>query len=180
MQALHKWLFHLLVTGHSTATILTSNWTEMSAQLDPTVTCCDSFLSELLDDWRLIANQFVLTTIPLRFTTSNFIFQLNTCSYSPYVTSSLMSGWICPLNCCWSSPAQLFSGQIPSGLMTHLTVSDSRLPEPGGPGPPQALGWLVISHCRAYNISARITTKTRFPRMPGVFTSPLLRYGRPF
>jgi hypothetical protein len=27
--------------------------------------------------------------------TSNFIFQLNTCGYSPYVTSSLMRGWVC-------------------------------------------------------------------------------------
>jgi hypothetical protein len=26
--------------------------------------------------------------------TSNFIFQLNTCSYSPYVTYSLMRGWV--------------------------------------------------------------------------------------
>jgi hypothetical protein len=30
-------------------------------------------------------------------TTSNFIFQLNTCGYSPYVTSSLMRGWVCHL-----------------------------------------------------------------------------------
>jgi hypothetical protein len=32
-----------------------------------------------------------------RLTTSNFIFQLNTCGYSPYVTSSLMRGWVCHL-----------------------------------------------------------------------------------
>jgi hypothetical protein len=30
-------------------------------------------------------------------TTSNFIFQLNACGYSPYVTSSLMRGRVCPL-----------------------------------------------------------------------------------
>jgi hypothetical protein len=29
--------------------------------------------------------------------TSNFIFQLNTCGYSPYVTYSLIRGWVCHL-----------------------------------------------------------------------------------
>jgi hypothetical protein len=33
----------------------------------------------------------------LRLTTSNFIFQLNTCGYSPYVTSSLTRVWFCRL-----------------------------------------------------------------------------------
>jgi hypothetical protein len=46
--------------------------------------------SELLYDWQFTANQFVLATSPLRLTTSNFIFQLNTCGYRPYVTSSLI------------------------------------------------------------------------------------------
>jgi hypothetical protein len=55
--------------------------------------------SELLYDCRFTANQFVLTTSPLRLTTSNFIFQLNTCGYNPYVTSSLTRGWV------WFSPA---------------------------------------------------------------------------
>jgi hypothetical protein len=35
--------------------------------------------SELLYDWRFTANQFVLATSPLRLTTSNFLFRLNTC-----------------------------------------------------------------------------------------------------
>jgi hypothetical protein len=52
--------------------------------------------SELLYDWPFTANQFVLATSPLRITTSNCIFQLNTCGYSPYVTSSLMR-WVCRL-----------------------------------------------------------------------------------
>jgi hypothetical protein len=51
--------------------------------------------SELLYYWRFTANQFVLATSSLRPTTSNFIFQLNTCAYSPYVTSSLTIGWVC-------------------------------------------------------------------------------------
>jgi hypothetical protein len=36
-----------------------------------------------LYDWQFTANQFFLVaTSPLRLTTSNFIFQLNTCGYS--------------------------------------------------------------------------------------------------
>jgi uncharacterized CHY-type Zn-finger protein len=50
--------------------------------------------SELLYDWRFPADQFVLATRPLRLATSNFIFQLNTCGYCPYVTSSLTRGWV--------------------------------------------------------------------------------------
>jgi hypothetical protein len=51
--------------------------------------------SELLYDWRFTANQFVLETSPLGLMTSNFIFLMNTCGYSPYVTSSLTRGWVC-------------------------------------------------------------------------------------
>jgi hypothetical protein len=51
----------------------------------------------LIYDWRFTVNRFVLVTSPLRFTTSNFIFQLNNCGCSPYVTSSLSRGWVCRL-----------------------------------------------------------------------------------
>jgi hypothetical protein len=51
----------------------------------------------LLYEWRFTDNHFVLTTSPLRPTTRIFVFQLNTCGYSPYVTSSLTRGWICRL-----------------------------------------------------------------------------------
>jgi hypothetical protein len=55
--------------------------------------------SELLYDRRFTANQFVLATSPLRLPISNFIFQLNTCCYSPYVRiSSLTTGWVCSLH----------------------------------------------------------------------------------
>jgi hypothetical protein len=53
-----------------------------------------------------------LATDPLRPTTSNFIFQLNTCGYCPY--GSVI------YNCCWSSPVQSFSGPSPTGLMTTI------------------------------------------------------------
>jgi hypothetical protein len=64
----------LLFTGW----LSTENWTGQS--------------QVLLHDWRFTANQFVLATSPLRITTSNFIFQLTTCGYSPYVTCSLTRG----------------------------------------------------------------------------------------
>jgi hypothetical protein len=61
-------------------------------------------------------------------------------------------------NCCWSSPAQSSSGPSPAGFMTsYFTVSDPRLPQPGGQVPvfisprnreaqlyPQALGSLFL------------------------------------
>jgi hypothetical protein len=58
------------------------NWLESESESE----------SELLYDWRFTAKQFVLATSPLRFTTRIFIFQLNTCGYSPYVTSSMTRG----------------------------------------------------------------------------------------
>jgi hypothetical protein len=51
----------------------------------------------LLYDWRFAANQFVLATSPLGLTARNFIFQLNSCRYSPYVISPLTRGWVCRL-----------------------------------------------------------------------------------
>jgi hypothetical protein len=53
--------------------------------------------SQLFYNWRLTANQFVLVTSPLRFTTRIFIFQLNTCFHNRYLTSSLKRGWVCRL-----------------------------------------------------------------------------------
>jgi hypothetical protein len=43
----------------------------------------------LLYDWQFTTNQFVLASSCLRLTTRDFFFQLNPCSPSPYVTSSL-------------------------------------------------------------------------------------------
>jgi hypothetical protein len=61
---------------------------------------CSSVLkseSEFRHDWPLTANQFVLATSPLSLTSSNVIFQLNICGYSPYVTSFLTRIWVCRL-----------------------------------------------------------------------------------
>jgi hypothetical protein len=61
-------------------------------------------------------------TRPLRLTTSNFIFQLNTCGCSLYVTSSLTRGWVCRLQLLWSSPAQWFSSPSPHNKRTQTSI----------------------------------------------------------
>jgi hypothetical protein len=49
---------------------------------------------KLLYDWRFTANQFVLASGPLRPTTRDFFFHLNSCGNSSYVTSSLRRRWV--------------------------------------------------------------------------------------
>jgi hypothetical protein len=117
--------------------ILQSYWTADSPELDPvlqftlqspsflTVYSCTQLHqteSELLYDWRFTANQFVLATGPLKLTTNNFIFQLNTCRYSPYVTSSLTRGWVCRLQLLLSSPAFIFRPES-RGTHDHILLS---------------------------------------------------------
>jgi hypothetical protein len=80
-------------------------------------------------------HEFVLATSPLRLTTSNFIFQLNTCGYSPYLTSSLMRGWICRLQL----PLVLANTVIlrSESRMTHDHILLSQIrgaPQSRGPG----------------------------------------------
>jgi hypothetical protein len=50
--------------------------------------------SEILYDWRFTTNQLALALSPLRLT-ARYLFHLNTCGHSPYVTSSLTRGWVC-------------------------------------------------------------------------------------
>jgi hypothetical protein len=73
---------------------------------------------------------------PLRLTTSNFIFQPNTCGYSPYVTSSLTRGWVWRLQLLLVSPAQSFSGRRPRGTHDHILLFQIRdSPKLGGQVP---------------------------------------------
>jgi hypothetical protein len=66
---------------------------------------------------------------PLRLTSSNFIFQLNTSCCSLYVTSSLTRTWVCNLKLLLVLARAALRDSWP-----HFTVSVSRLPQPGGPG----------------------------------------------
>jgi hypothetical protein len=91
--------------------------------------------SELLYDRRFSAYQFVLATSLLRHTTSNFIFKLNTCGYSPYVTSSRMRGWGCRLQLLLVLASAITQVRVPRDSWPHFTISDSGLSQPVGPGP---------------------------------------------
>jgi hypothetical protein len=60
---------------------------------------------------------------------SNFIFQLNTWAYSPYVTFSLTRGWVCRLQLLLVLASAVI---LRSESRPCFTVSDLRLPQPGG------------------------------------------------
>jgi hypothetical protein len=64
---------------------------------------------------------------PLGTHDQNFHFQRNTCGHSPHVTSFLTGRWVCRYNCCWSSPAQSFSGQSPAGQVPGTAALGSLL-----------------------------------------------------
>jgi hypothetical protein len=103
---------------------------------------------------------FVLATSPLRLTTSNFIFQLNTCGYSPYVTSSLMMSFTIG-----AGPRQRSKVRLPRDSWPHFIASNSRLSQPGGPDNliyrvaqlyPKALGSLFVASYNSHSHDERI------------------------
>jgi hypothetical protein len=82
--------------------------------------------SELLYHWRFNANQFVLATSPLRPTTRIcmiFIFQLNACSYNPYVISSLTRVWICHLQLLLVLASAVILRSESRGTHDHISLS---------------------------------------------------------
>jgi hypothetical protein len=92
--------------------------------------------SELLCDWRFNSNQFISATSPLRLTTTNFILQLNTCSYSPYVTSSLTRGWVYRLQLLLVLVSADILGSESRGTRDHILLSQIRdFPNLGGQVP---------------------------------------------
>jgi hypothetical protein len=104
--------------------------------------------SESLYDWRFTANQHVLASSPLRPTTSIIFFQLKICGYSPYVTFFLTRGWVCRLQLLLSRQRSHSRVRVPRNSWPNVTVSDSKLLQPGGLGPriyiPQEQGGQVI------------------------------------
>jgi hypothetical protein len=63
---------------------------------------------------------------PLRPTTSNFSFQLNTCGYSPYVTSFLMREWVCRLELLLVLVSAFIIRSESSGNHDHILLSQNR------------------------------------------------------
>jgi hypothetical protein len=104
--------------------------------------------SELLYNWWFTANQFVLVPRPLRPMTSIFFFQLNTCCYSIYVTSSLMRGWVCHLQILLAVASKVILGSKSCGTQTIFYCLRLKNPQPGEPGSciyiPQEQGGPVI------------------------------------
>jgi hypothetical protein len=70
------------------------------------------------------ANQFFLATSPLRPTT--IFFQLNTGGYSPYVTSSLMRGWVSRLQLLLVLASAVNLRSESRGTHDHLLLSQFR------------------------------------------------------
>jgi hypothetical protein len=64
--------------------------------------------------------QLVLAKSPLRPTTRIFIFQLNTCGYSSYITSSLTRGWVYRLQLLLYLASAFILRFNPAGLMAIL------------------------------------------------------------
>jgi hypothetical protein len=81
-------LSFFLVAASNSGDSLASALTPFSAGHRLTNEISSEPKSQLLYDWRFTANQFVMSSNPLRITTTYFI-QLNSCDNSPYVTSSL-------------------------------------------------------------------------------------------
>jgi hypothetical protein len=85
---------------------------------------------------------------PLRLTTS-FFFKLNICCYSPYVTTSLMRGWVCRLELQPVLVSALILRSESCKIHDHILLSQIRdSPQPEVPGPriymPQEQGGPVI------------------------------------
>jgi hypothetical protein len=87
-------------------------------------------------DWRFADNQFVLATSPLRLTTSNFIFQLNTCGSSPYVTPPLTRVWVCRSQFLLVLASAVILRSECRRTHDQMLLSQIRDPhQPGEPGP---------------------------------------------
>jgi hypothetical protein len=125
----------------SAATAISSHLSSQSSTLDSNFSESETEL--------LYGCRFVLATSPLRLKTSNFIFQLNTCGYCPYVTFSLTKGWVCRIQLL----LVLASAVVLSILLSHIrdTSNLHQVPVFITPGDgvaqlyPQALGSLFVA-----------------------------------
>jgi hypothetical protein len=82
--------------------------------------------SDLLYCWRFTANRFVLAISPLRLTTSNFIFLLNTCGHSAYVASTLTREWVCGLQLMLVLASAVILRPESRGTRDHISLSQIR------------------------------------------------------
>jgi hypothetical protein len=113
-----------------------------------------------------------MATNPLRTTTSNFIFQLNTCGCSPYVTSSLTRGWVCRLHLLLTIARAVILRPESRETHNHIFLSPIRdYPKLEGQVPvfisprnrvaqlyPQAVDSLFIASCDSQGYGAQLWT----------------------
>jgi hypothetical protein len=84
--------------------------------------------------------------------TINFVFQLNTCGYSPYVTSSLAIGSVCRSQLLLELASAVILMSESHGTHDHILLSQIRgSPKHGGPGPRinnprNRVAWLYPTH----------------------------------
>jgi hypothetical protein len=116
---------YFLVTDPNNILCLHPYWLANVPQLTHCFNCRLSE-SELLYDWRFASNFFVLVISPLRLTTSNYFFQLNTCLHSPYVTSSLTRGWACRLQLLLALASSVILRSESRGTHDHILLSQIR------------------------------------------------------
>jgi hypothetical protein len=108
--------------------ILLSNLSSLTDEhspqsLSPSTT---DFWVELLYDWRFPLKHFFLAKSPLRPMTSNFIFQLNTYGYFPYVTYPLSRGWVYRLQLLLVSANAVILRPESRGTYDHIILSEIR------------------------------------------------------
>jgi hypothetical protein len=141
-------------------------------------------VTELLYDCRFTANQFVLATSPLRLTTSNCVFQLNPCDYSPYVTSSLTRGWVCRLQLLPVLASAVILKTEYRGTHDHILLSQIRdSPNLEGQVPvfislrnrvarlyPQALGSLFVASHDSKGYGGDIRPRLHMDRIENPFS----------
>jgi hypothetical protein len=98
---------------------------------------CDCFNQLRVLLLYLGANRIEITTLnsshysvfircPFRLTTSNFIFQVNTCGHSPCVTSSLMRGRVCRLQLLLVLVSAIILRSESRGTHDHILLSQIR------------------------------------------------------
>jgi hypothetical protein len=98
-------------------------------------------LRECVPDWRLL-KWYPLSWITLRLavylqsvrlgvkpleTHDHYFFQLSTCSFSPYVTSSLTRGWVCRLQLLLVLACTVILGSESHGTHYHISLSQREL-----------------------------------------------------
>jgi hypothetical protein len=127
----------LIITAHTLNASWSSLWRIPPKNLSLTSDCLERRLSEECSEerereshsylrLRFTANQFVLATSPLRPKSRIFIFQLNTCGYSPYATSTLTRGWVCRLQLLLVLASAVILRSEYRGTHDHILLSQIR------------------------------------------------------